>query len=56
MLEINVRASGFETVWKADSGTWGVMAEMMVRTVWRGSSGNHDSSLTSMVSKKVVRL
>ena len=44
MLEIKVRASGFDTVWNADSGTWGVIEEMMVRTVWRGSSGSHDSS------------
>lgn len=33
MLEIKVRASGFDIVWKAGSGTCGVIAEMIVRMV-----------------------
>ena len=43
-LVINVRASGLEADRKADSGTWGAMAEMIVRMVWSGSSANQDSS------------
>lgn len=44
MLEIKVRASGFEVLRSAVSGTWGVMAEMMLRIVCRGNPGSQDSS------------
>lgn len=43
-LLIRVRASGLEVLCKADSGMWGIMAEMIVRIVWSGKSGSQDSS------------
>lgn len=43
-LSIRVRASGLEDDWNADSGMCGVMAEISVRMVCSGSSGNQDSS------------
>lgn len=49
-LVMRVRASGVEALWKADSGTCGVIAEMMVSMVCRGSSGSQDSSWIMLVA------
>jgi hypothetical protein len=41
---IRVRVSALEEDWNAVSGTLGMIAEMMVRIVCKGSSGSQDSS------------
>lgn len=41
---IRVRVSAFDDDWNAVSGILGMIAEMIVRMVCRGSSGSQDSS------------